>query len=655
MQTKSGTNEIQGSAFGFRQHDKFQARNPFTQPERTSRASCRRRTATSSAARSAARSSRTSSSSSATTRALRSTVGGSRADGPDGARAHRRPERVRRRHLRPAERRGTPATRTQFPGNVIPTGRLRPQALAILNLLPLPNAPGTVNGTRDNYLVSGSETFNSDAFDVRLDGRLSDSMNIFGRYSYAKFDKDSPTAFGDAGGGGGFAEPGRLLEGEEPEPRAGPRLHARRTTDPRRPLRVVQLQGGRAAARLRHDARRRRRHPGPQPRRRLHVGALRRQHRGQPGPAPLRLRPRRQPLQLPAGPGRVAVADRGQLHQDPRHDHTVKVGIDVRRAYNLRVPSDSHRVGRAAVQRQPHDRADGRRPRARHVPARRRDVLQALRQPDHGRARAAVAAASTTSRTPGGRQQADPQLRPAPRGDHPETVNEPGNGGWPNARAWLEPATRGEILVGGVGDVDLAGNVENTLNWEPRLGVTYQINDKTVVRAGYGRSYDIGIFGSTFGHAVTQNLPVLVDPGDQRARQLRGRLQPGAGPAAARRSSPPRQRPLPAAERRQLLRARRPRCGCCGPTTGTSRCSASSRPTRPWSWATWATTASQLHGRRQPRRGHEPADDRGLPQRPARPAAAVLRPLRLDAGLPLPTATTRPTTTTRSRPSSPRA
>ena len=26
---------------------------------------------------------------------------------------------------------------------------------------------------------------------------------------------------------------------------------------------------------------------------------------------------------------------------------------------------------------------------------------------------------------------------------------------------------------------------------------------------GYGRSYDIGVFGSLFGHTVTQNLPVL--------------------------------------------------------------------------------------------------------------------------------------------------
>ena len=32
---------------------------------------------------------------------------------------------------------------------------------------------------------------------------------------------------------------------------------------------------------------------------------------------------------------------------------------------------------------------------------------------------------------------------------------------------------------------------------------------KSVVRMGYGVSYDIGVFGSNFGHSVTQNLPVL--------------------------------------------------------------------------------------------------------------------------------------------------
>jgi hypothetical protein len=32
-----------------------------------------------------------------------------------------------------------------------------------------------------------------------------------------------------------------------------------------------------------------------------------------------------------------------------------------------------------------------------------------------------------------------------------------------------------------------------------------------VVRLGYGRSFDIGVFGSNFGHVVTQNLPVLAN------------------------------------------------------------------------------------------------------------------------------------------------
>ena len=85
---------------------------------------------------------------------------------------------------------------------------------------------------------------------------------------------------------------------------------------------------------------------------------------------------------------------------------------------------------------------------------------------------------------------------------NPQTLNEAGNGGF------LNLAT-GQINVAGVGDIGLNGNVENTLNWAPRLGAAYQLTEKTVLRAGYGRSYDIGVFGSLFGHSVTQNLPVL--------------------------------------------------------------------------------------------------------------------------------------------------
>ena len=85
---------------------------------------------------------------------------------------------------------------------------------------------------------------------------------------------------------------------------------------------------------------------------------------------------------------------------------------------------------------------------------------------------------------------------------NPQTINEPGNAGFLDL-------TTGEIKVVGVGGTPMNGGVENTLNWAPRLGATYQIDDRTVLRAGFGRSFDIGVFGSLFGHSVTQNLPVL--------------------------------------------------------------------------------------------------------------------------------------------------
>ncbi len=63
------------------------------------------------------------------------------------------------------------------------------------------------------------------------------------------------------------------------------------------------------------------------------------------------------------------------------------------------------------------------------------------------------------------------------------------------------------------------GNINTAMNWaanmkrqfEPRIGIAYQLNEKTVIRTGYGRSFDIGVFGSIFGHTATQNLPVLAN------------------------------------------------------------------------------------------------------------------------------------------------
>jgi len=73
----------------------------------------------------------------------------------------------------------------------------------------------------------------------------------------------------------------------------------------------------------------------------------------------------------------------------------------------------------------------------------------------------------------------------------------------------LNPDT-GYLYVAGIGTVGSNMNWERRVNtWSPRVGVAYQVRPETVIRAGYGRSFDIGVFGSIFGHAATQNLPVL--------------------------------------------------------------------------------------------------------------------------------------------------
>src|SRR5438445_1968402 len=92
----------------------------------------------------------------------------------------------------------------------------------------------------------------------------------------------------------------------------------------------------------------------------------------------------------------------------------------------------------------------------------------------------------------------------------PESVNGKGQGGFVNIEG-NGTNGGGVIRVAGYGGFGRNGNIDNTYKaFAPRLGFAYQATPKTVVRLGYGRSYDIGVFGSNFGHTVTQNLPVLL-------------------------------------------------------------------------------------------------------------------------------------------------
>ena len=132
---------------------------------------------------------------------------------------------------------------------------------------------------------------------------------------------------------------------------------------------------------------------------------------------------------------------------------------------------------------------------------------------------------------------------------NPQTVNEAGNGGFLDL-------TTGEIRVAGVGGIGLNGDIENRLNWAPRVGATYQIDSKTVIR------------GRIRPQLRSRRVRIAVRPqrdaepagalgaGAQRGRdEFRARLHACAGTAAAGFPNGPAERPVPAAQRRVRARA----------------------------------------------------------------------------------------------------
>jgi hypothetical protein len=89
------------------------------------------------------------------------------------------------------------ATRSPFtPTNVIPVDRIDPAALAVLNRYPLPTKSGTAN----NFTLVGNDQDHQNQFDTRVDHKFSDRNQTFGRYSYFH-DVDQPVPFLPDGSG----------------------------------------------------------------------------------------------------------------------------------------------------------------------------------------------------------------------------------------------------------------------------------------------------------------------------------------------------------------------------------------------------------------------------------------------------------------------
>ncbi|HYY57032.1 MAG TPA: carboxypeptidase-like regulatory domain-containing protein, partial [Pyrinomonadaceae bacterium] len=203
VQTKSGTDEFHGSLFEFRQNDVFQARNPFaqSQPDPVTGKLIPDTLKNQFGGSIGGPIVRGKAFFFGDYQGTRSKVGGSRRVTVPTllARSGNFSEYLPRQIF-------DPLTGLAFPGNIIPPAGgagcgvthscLSEEALNVLSLIPAPTLPGTVN----NFTASGSELFDNDTFDIRIDSRANDSLNIFGRYSFADYTRNGPSVFGLGGG-----------------------------------------------------------------------------------------------------------------------------------------------------------------------------------------------------------------------------------------------------------------------------------------------------------------------------------------------------------------------------------------------------------------------------------------------------------------------
>lgn len=416
-----------------------------------------------------------------------------------------------------------PNLRAQFMGNdgatpnEIPTDRLSPQAQFLLTTY-IPTGADTTGSANPNFNASGNNVLDSNGFDTRVDASLSSKTTVFGRYSFQQFTRSGPGFFGDVAGGKALPSDPSVGDFAGTSKARNQSLAAGFTyalssswlTDFRFGYfryRVNVLPGGFGT------------HPAAD----AGIPGLNIDNfytTGMPyfairypggGNGPL----------FSFGYGLGADSEghcncpltenehQYQFVNNWTHivgNHQFKFGADIRHAYNLRVPSDAHRAGELVF---------------------RNDITVGGASGADGGAGIAgflLGLTSTFNRYVSNSTNAyetQPRLffyakdtwriTPKLTLDYglryelfiPESASGSNKGGW------IDIAT-GETRIAGVQGVDLKGNTNTDFkHFSPRIGIAYQATPKTVVRMGYGRSYDVGVFGSTFGHAITQNLPVL--------------------------------------------------------------------------------------------------------------------------------------------------
>jgi hypothetical protein len=409
-------------------------------------------------------------------------------------------------------------SRTLYPGNVIPMSVLQtydPTGVAekMLSLLPAPNATGVNNGTVDNYSASGSGSFNDYQYTGRVDYSVNQKMQIFGRYTHAHFLLSGKPVFGTQIGGPGLGYLGlagqSLIQNYSLATGFDYTLSSSLLTDFR-------------FGYFRYNPHSTKYDPTVAAATALGLPGL---NTSDPSTGGLPALVFDQTIGVNTsgsnglGEGlnisrcNCPLTEKEQGIQfvnnwtKMKGNHQFKFGIDLRHATNLRIPSDANRTGILNFNHQGTSNSG----------AGGLDLATFLFGETTAFNRYVGSATEQNSIETQNRYFLYAQdtwratrkltVNYGLRWEFytPEYVNGKGNGGF-------AVLPEGVIRVAGYGGIGMNGNTANNYKlFAPRLGIAYEITPKTVVRMGYGRSFDIGVFGSLFGHTVTQNLPVLAN------------------------------------------------------------------------------------------------------------------------------------------------
>ncbi|HEY6293211.1 MAG TPA: carboxypeptidase regulatory-like domain-containing protein [Terriglobia bacterium] len=405
-----------------------------------------------------------------------------------------------------------PAQRTQFAGNMIPSTLLTSQAQKLLASIPLPNVPGAASCSTpsacasNNYNASGVQLFDTDAFDVRADQYQTEKLHLFGRYSFQRYYQQSPGAFGNDAGGPNFN--GIRFSGASD---ARTQSIATGFDYAVSPSLITDFRFGFFRYRV---------FVNPNG-----LGTTPAADAGIPGLNTSSITSGMPYFDINGTGGfsfgyalgvngcNCPLNEQEQQFQfvnnwtSIKGNHTFKFGADIRRAMNLRVPSDSHRAGQLFFGNNSIYLTSG-------AAGGGLGLADFLLGEPNSFSRYVSNTTDAAERQTRMFYYGQDTWRMTPKLTfnyglrweimYPQTVTCVACGGWVN------PYTGETIVAGETPGTGWNGGIHNSFtNFGPVAGIAYQLNPKTILRLGYGRDFDVGLFGSVFGHTVTQNVPVL--------------------------------------------------------------------------------------------------------------------------------------------------